>query len=80
MAAFLRTLYNAGRKLLILNMLPASDWSSNHAEYYGYVAAIIACFAFGSFAVPIKSAKVEKADVDPLGMSAFTVRLQDNAK
>jgi len=33
----------------------------------GYAAAAIACVAFGSFAVPIKTAAVQQRKVDPLG-------------
>lgn len=33
----------------------------------GYTAAAIACLAFGSFAVPIKSPSVQRENVDPLG-------------
>jgi hypothetical protein len=36
---------------------------------YGYAASIVACVAFGSFAVPIKSEAARRIDVDPLGTS-----------
>jgi hypothetical protein len=40
---------------------------------YGYAAAAVACVAFGSFAVPIKSEAARRIDVDPLGTSKFKV-------
>jgi hypothetical protein len=40
--------------------------------FYGYAASIVACVAFGSFAVPIKSEAARRIDVDPLGTSEFT--------
>lgn len=33
----------------------------------GYVASLVACLAFGSFAVPIKTEAMRKIPVDPLG-------------
>jgi hypothetical protein len=40
---------------------------------YGYAAAAVACVAFGSFAVPIKTEAARRIDVDPLGTSKFIV-------
>ena len=39
------------------------------STFYGYAASVVACVAFGSFAVPIKSEAARRIDVDPLGMS-----------
>jgi hypothetical protein len=41
--------------------------------FYGYAASIVACVAFGSFAVPIKSEAARRIYVDPLGTFKFTV-------
>jgi hypothetical protein len=43
------------------------DDDGSHA-LIGYGAAVLACLAFGSFAVPIKSARANRIHVDPLGM------------
>ncbi len=37
----------------------------------GWLAAIVSCFSFGSFAVPIKSNECQKNDVDPLVFQTY---------
>ena len=37
----------------------------------GWIAAIISCLSFGSFAVPIKSEECRKIDVDPLVFQTY---------
>ena len=44
-----------------------------HETLSGYAAALVACVASGSFAVPIKSEAASRIDVDPLGTSHRTV-------
>ena len=34
---------------------------------FGYVAALVSCVSFGSFAVPIKGEAANSVSVDPLG-------------
>ena len=44
-----------------------SDAGSSTGVTVGYLAAVIGCVAFGSFAVPIKSQASLQRPVDPLG-------------
>jgi glucose uptake protein GlcU len=40
-------------------------------SFVGYVASAIACFAFGSFAVPIKGKAANRVNIDPLVMQTY---------
>lgn len=44
-----------------------SSSSVNAQTVGGYAASLVACLAFGSFAVPIKTPAMRKIPVDPLG-------------
>lgn len=41
------------------------------ASSYGYVAALVSCIAFGSFAVPIKGKAANSVSIDPLVMQTY---------
>jgi len=38
----------------------------SYPEYYGYLAAVCAIVAFGSFNIPLKSERVQRANADPM--------------